>query len=110
LIARVHVCRSIVRLGQRDNLSLQRAMGHVVFIPQDTTRLLDLLPMLPASLPDVVTVVTVIWTGRSRPDKARLRSQFTICTGKVLNTLKWLVHNHEDYRHNVKINGDMLKE
>jgi len=46
LIARVHVCGSIVRLGQRNNpSSFFGIKGHVIFLPQDTTQLIDLLPM-----------------------------------------------------------------
>ena len=76
LIARVHVCGSIVRLGQRNNISSFFGIkGHVVFLPQDTTHLIDLLPMSPASLSDMVKVV---WTGKSTPDRSRLRSRFTV--------------------------------
>src|SRR5204863_9459076 len=54
LIARVHVCGSIVRLGQRNNPSLFFGIkGHIIFLPQDTTHLIDLLPMSPTSLPDL---------------------------------------------------------
>ena len=54
LIARVHVCGSIVRLGQRNNpSSFFGIKGHVIFLPQDITRLIDLLPMSPASLSDM---------------------------------------------------------
>jgi len=66
LIARVHVCGSIVCLGQRNNpSSFFSIKGHVVFLPQDTTHLINLLPMSPASLSDIVKVV---WTGKSKPD------------------------------------------
>ena len=106
LIARVHVCGSIVRLGQRNNPSSFFGLkGHVVFLPQDTTRLINLLPMSPASLSDVVKVV---WTGRSKPDKSRLRSQFTVRKDKVYNALKWLVNNHEDYRNSVTIDEERI--
>jgi hypothetical protein len=86
LIARVHVCGNIVRLGQRNNpSSFFGIKGHVVFLPQDTTRLIDLLPMSPASLSGIVKVV---WTGRSKPNKSNLRSRFTVRKNKVYNALK----------------------
>src|SRR5204862_5037900 len=69
--------------------------GHIILLPQDTTLLLDLLPMLPASLPDVVRVV---WTGKSAPDRDRLRPQFTVRRDIVYNALQWLHWHNEDYR------------
>jgi len=55
LIARVRVCGSIVRLGQRNNpSSFFGIKGLLVFLPQDTTRLINLLPMSPASLSDIM--------------------------------------------------------
>ncbi len=106
LIARVHVCGSIVCLGQRNNpSSFFGIKGHVVFLPQDTTRLIDLLPMSPVSLSDIVKVV---WTGKSKPDRSRLRSRFTVRKNKVYNALKWLVNNHEDYRNNVTIDEESI--
>jgi len=106
LVARVHVCGSIVRLGQRNNpSSFFGIKGHVVFLPQDTTRLIDLLPMSPASLSDMVKVV---WTGKSKPDRSRLRSRFMVRKHKVYNALKWLVENHDDYRNNVTIDEERI--
>src|SRR5436190_8180543 len=106
LIARVHVCGSIVRLGQRNNpSSFFGIKGHVVFLPQDTTRLIDLLSMSLASLSDMVKVV---WTGKSKPDRSRLRSRFMVRKHKVYNALKWLVDHHEDYRNNVTIDEERI--
>ena len=106
LIARVHVCGSIVRLGQRNNpTSFFGLKGHVVFLPQDTTALIDLLPMSPAALSDIVKVV---WTGKSKPDRARLRSQFTVRKQNVYDALKWLVENHEDYKAHVTMDEEMM--
>jgi len=107
LIARVHVNGRICRLGERHNASSFFGIkGHVVFLPQDTSRLLDLLPMSPASLPEVVKVV---WTGKSDPDKSRLRSRFTVRKQKVYNALQWLVRNHADYRGNVTIDEELMR-
>ena len=61
--------------------------------------------MSPACLPDVVKVV---WTGKSAPDKRQLRSRFTVRKDKVYNALKWLIANHEDYKNNVSIDGNMI--
>ena len=51
--------------------------------------------MTPASLPDVVRVV---WTGKSAPDRDRLRSQFTVRRDVVYNALQWLCRHNEDYQ------------
>jgi hypothetical protein len=96
LIARAHLIDRIVRLEERKASSYFALKGHTVLLPQDTTRLIDLLPMSPSSLPDIVRVV---WTGKSTPNKTRLRSNFTVRRDKVYRALKWLCQNHEDYRH-----------
>ena len=82
LIARAHVVGRVVRLQARNQASYFGVKGHIILLPQDTTLLLDLLPMTPASLPDVVRVV---WIGKSAPDKDRLRSQFTVRRDVVYN-------------------------
>ena len=106
LIARIHVCGSIVRLGQRHNTSSFFGIkGHVVFIPQDTTRLIDLLPISTASLSDIVKVV---WTGKTVPDKSHLKSRFTVRKQRVYDALQWLVKNHEEYKKHVVINDEMM--
>ena len=51
--------------------------------------------MSPTSLSDVVRVV---WTGKSAPDRDRLRSQFTVRREIVYNVLQWLYQHNEDYR------------
>jgi len=76
LIVRAHVVGRVVRLQARNQASYFGIKGH----PQDTALLLDVLPMTPASLPDVVRVV---WTGNPPPietDSVRC-SQFagTLC-------------------------------
>jgi hypothetical protein len=96
LVARGHSNGRIIRIEQRSAASYLALKGHTVIVPQDTTRLLDLLPMSPSSLPDVVRVV---WTGKAPPDKARLRPYFTLRREKVYKALKWLCEHHEDYRH-----------
>ena len=102
LIARIHVCGSIVRNNPSAFLGLK---GHIVFLPQDTTQLIDLLPMSPAALSDIVKVV---WTGKSKPDRARLRSRFTVRKQKVYDALKWLVENHDDYKAHVTMDDAMM--
>jgi hypothetical protein len=81
LIARAHVVGRVVRLQARNQASYFGIKGH----PQDTTLLLDVLPMTPASLPDMVRVV---WTGKSAPDQDRLRSQLTVRRDVVYNALQ----------------------
>ena len=81
LIARAHVVGRVVRLQARNQASYFGIKG----LPQDTTLLLDVLPMTPASLPDMVRVV---WTGKSAPDQDRLRSQLTVRRDVVYNALQ----------------------
>ena len=95
LVARAHVVGRVVRLQARNQASYFGIKGHIILLPQDTTLLLDLLPMTPTSLPDVVRVV---WTGKSSPDRDRLRSQFTVRREIVYNALQWLCRHNEDYR------------
>jgi hypothetical protein len=96
LIARAHLVGRIVRLQERAKSSYFTLKGHTGLLPQDTIRLLDLLPMHLSSLPDMVRV---IWTGKSAPDKVRLHSYFTVRRQKVYDALRWLCRHHEDYRH-----------
>jgi len=96
LIARAHVTGRIVRLEERNASSYYALKGHTILLPQDTTRLLDILPMSPSLLPDVVRVV---WAGKSKPTKSQLRPYFTVRKQKVYDALRWLQKNHEDYLH-----------
>jgi len=106
LIARVHVCANIVRLGDTSSsFSYHGLKGHVVFLPQDTTHLLDILPVSPSFLPEIVKVV---WVGRAPPNKVRLRPHFTVRKTNVVAALAWLVANNEDYK-NVAVDEDMVQ-
>jgi len=104
LIARAHLVGRIVRLEKRTVSSYFSLKGHTVLLPQDTTRLLDLLPMPLSSLPEIVRVV---WAGRLSPERVQLRQHFTVRTSKVYHALLWLCRNHEDYRH-VRIDEERL--
>jgi len=95
LIARGHLVGKVMRLQKRNISSYFGIKGHVILLPQETIRLLDLLPMPPSSLPDVARVV---WTGRSLPDPDQLRHYFSVRKSKIYNALTWLVRNHEDYK------------
>ena len=95
LVAHAHVVCRVVRLQARNQTLYFGIKGHIIPFPQDTRLLLDLLPMTPASFPDVVRVV---WTGRSAPDQDRLRSQLTVRREFVYNALQWLCRHDEDYR------------
>lgn len=87
----------IIRLEERKASSYFSIKGHTILLPQDTTRLLDLLPMPLSARPDVARVV---WAGReSTGNRNHLRRHFTVRTAKVYNALLWLCRNHEDYRH-----------
>jgi hypothetical protein len=100
LIARGHMVGKVVRLQQRSTASYFGIKGHVILLPQDTTRLLEILPIQPSSLPDLIRVV---WTGRSTPSSQQLSRYFTVRKSKIYDALKWLVIHHEDYQ-NVTIN------
>ena len=95
LVAHAHIVGRVVRLQPRNQASYFGVKGHVILLPQDTTLLLDLFPMSPVSLPDIVHVV---WTGNSTPDQDWLRSQFTVHRQIVYNALQWLSQHNEDYR------------
>ena len=57
LIARAHVVGRVIRLQGRKQASYFGIKGHIILLPQDTTALLNILPMPPSALPDVLRVV-----------------------------------------------------
>ena len=95
LIARAHLTGRIVRLQNRNANSFFSLKGHVILLPQDTTELLNILPIPPSSLPDLVRVV---WVGRPVRNVDVLRDHFSVRTRKVYDALLWLVQNNEDYK------------
>ena len=95
LVTHAHVVGRVVRLQACNQASYFVIKGHIILLPQDTTLLLDLLPMSPALLPDIVCVV---WTGKSDPNRDQLCSQFTVRKEIVYNALQWLCQYNEDYR------------
>jgi len=105
LVARGHLVGKVVRLQNRYS-SYAAAKGHLVLVPQDTCRLLDLLPLSPESLADTIRVV---WVGDTEPSRASLRQTLTVRKQKVYDGLKWLCLHHEDYRH-VSINENELDQ
>ena len=106
LIARSHLFGRIFRLEERKNRepAYSSFKGHVVLVPQNTMRLLDILPLSPDSLADIAHVV---WVGKSEPDITRMAPHFTVRKQKVLDSLKWLQKHHEDYQ-NVRIDTTEL--
>jgi hypothetical protein len=98
LIARSHLFGRIFRLEERKNRepTYSSLKGHIVLVPQNTLRLLDILPISPDTLADIAHIV---WIGKSQPDVAKLSPQFTVRKSKVIAALKWLCEHHEDYRH-----------
>src|SRR6266496_1712016 len=62
LIAHAHISGTILRLECQSNASYLGIKGHAVLYPQDTRTLLDILPLPPSHLPDMIRVV---WTGKS---------------------------------------------
>jgi|SRR5579859_1116027 len=95
LIARAHLTGCIVRLQNRNTVSHFSLKGHVILLPQDKTKLLNILPLPPLNLPDIVRI---IWVGKPVGDINGLRYYFSIRTGKVYDTLVWLTQNNEDYK------------
>ena len=75
LVARAHVVGRLVRLEERKATSYFALKGHTLLLPQDTTLLIDLLPMSLSSLPKIVRVV---WAGQPTPNKNGLKSYFTV--------------------------------
>ena len=95
LIARAHLNGTIIRLQNRNTTSHFGLKGHVILLPQDTTRLLDLLPLPPSSLPDIVRVV---WVGKPVRSADGLRDHFSVRTQRVYDALLWLTRYNEDYK------------
>ena len=95
LIARSHLAGRIVRLQNRNATSYFSLKGHVILLPQAPTKLLDILPLPPSSLPDIVRVV---WVGRPVRNVDVLRDHFSVRTRKVYDALVWLIQNNEDYK------------
>ena len=106
LIARSHLFGRIFRLEERKNRepAYSSLKGHIVLVPQNTMRLLNILPVSPDSLADIAHVV---WVGKSEPDITKMAPQFTVRKQKVLDSLKWLQKHHEDYQ-NVAIDTTEL--
>lgn len=74
LITRAHLVGRIIRLEERKASSYFALKGHTILLPQDTTRLLDLLPMPLSSLPDIVRVYGQERLLRSKVDYAHILS------------------------------------
>jgi hypothetical protein len=95
LIARAHFVGSILRLQKRAGAAYHSIKGHVVLVPQETRKLATLLPLMPAELTENVQVVWIGNTVRWRPS---VEKYCTIRKDRVLDALKWLIENHEDYK------------
>src|SRR5438552_8752282 len=65
LVARSHLFGRVFRLEERkhEEPAYSSIKGHIVLVPQNTMRLLDILPMSPDALADIAHVVV----GRSEP-------------------------------------------
>jgi len=68
LVARAHLVGKVIRLQNRYS-SYAAVKGHLVLVPQDTCRLLNLLPLSPESLADMIRVV---WIGDTDPSRTSL--------------------------------------
>ena len=106
LVSRAHLIGKIVRLQNRNVTSYFSIKGHMVLVPQDTRRLVNLLPSSPDSLVDNIRVV---WVGKSIPNKLNLQQHFTVRTDKVRKALQWLCNNHDDYQ-DVQIDDDEMSK
>jgi hypothetical protein len=98
LISRSHLFGRIFRLEERKNKEPRYSSlkGHIVLVPQNTMRLLDILPISPDTFADIAHVV---WVGKSQPDITKLAPHFTVRKSRVVAALKWLCIHHEDYQH-----------
>lgn len=103
LVARAHFVGKVVRLQNRSD-GFMAIKGHIVLVPQDTTKLLDLLPMSPELLIDTIRVV---WVGRTQPTRLSLKQTLSVNKRKVHAALQWLCEHHEDYQ-NVRIDTHEL--
>src|SRR5579859_2269659 len=101
-----HLIGKIVRLQNRNVTSYFAIKGHAVLVPQDTRKLVDLLPASPDSLLDSIRVV---WVSKTEPNKLLLRRHFTVHTEKVRKALDWLCQHHEDYQ-SVEINEAEIQQ
>jgi hypothetical protein len=106
LIARSHIFGRVFRMEERKGRhdAYGSVKGHIILVPQNTLRLLDVLPMSPDSLADMMHVV---WVGKSEPDLSKIRPQFSVERNKVLIALTWLKEHHEDYR-NITIDNNEI--
>src|SRR5579859_2435935 len=95
LIARAHLTGCIVRLQNRNSDSHFGLKGHIILLPQDTMKLLNILPLAPLNLPDIVRIV---WIGKPVRDIDGLWDYFSVRTWKVYDALVWLTRNNEDYK------------
>src|SRR5579859_2431977 len=95
LIARAHLTGCIVRLQNRNSTSHFSLKGHVILLPQDTTKLLNILHLAPSNLPDIVHVV---WVGKPVRDIDGVCDYFSVRTSKVYDALVWLTQNNENYK------------
>jgi hypothetical protein len=108
LVARSHLFGRVFRLEERKHgePAYSSIKGHIVLVPQNTMRLLDILPMSPDALADMAHVV---WVGRSEPDISKLAPYFKVRKQRVMDALRWLQQNHEDYQ-NVTIDNMELNK
>ena len=108
LVARSHLFGRVFRLEERKHgePAYSSIKGHIVLVPQNTMRLLDILPMPPDALADMAHVV---WVGRSEPDISKLAPYFKVRKQRVVDALRWLQQNHEDYQ-NVTIDNMELNK
>jgi len=94
-IARAHLTGWIIGLQNRNSTSHFSLKGHVILLPQDTTKLLNILPL---PLSNLANIVHVVWVGKPVQDINRLRDYFSVQIRRVYDTLVWLTQNNEDYK------------
>ena len=83
LLTRRHLIESIVRL--QDRHGYMELKGHMILVPQNTTELVNILPRLASSLPDMIRVV---WTDKNQPKyNENIQHDFTINKQRVYNAL-----------------------
>jgi len=108
LVARSHLFGKVFQLEERKHgePTYSSIKEHIVLVPQNTMQLLDILPMSPDALADMAHVV---WVGRSEPDISKLALYFKVRKQRVIDVLRWLQQNYEDYQ-NITIDNMELNK
>ena len=87
-------------------LSYHALRGHMIVMPQDPGKLLEILPSSELRFEEHIKVV---WTHRDRPTMEDLRPWLRIRKSVVLEALRYL-HGHNHLYQNIRLNDDLLSQ